>query len=108
MGNQLNDIQLKVSKLLTEKKISIPKLALQLQMTKQNLYQILKSNDIHVSTLEKIAKILNVPMSHFFPEEQPKKVEKSENGKFIIQIEFDENKNLKMNFGNDFGDYIKK
>ncbi len=108
MDNELSIIQLKLKDLLKKKKISVPELAEMLKMTKQNVYQILKSKDIHVLTLEKIAKSLGVSMNYFFDNDSSKQPEKIENGKFIIQIEFDEDRNLKMNLGSDFVEYIKK
>lgn len=47
---------------MTEKGVSIPQLALQLGMTKQNLYAMLNNNDWKVSVLQKISDIINVPV----------------------------------------------
>lgn len=58
----LINISLIVKRKLTEKGISIPQLASELGMTKQNLYAMLNNNDLKISVLEKISQILNIPV----------------------------------------------
>ncbi len=99
-GKELNYSILQVNKILTQKNISIPAMAKNIGMSKQNLYQLLKGNDIHVNTLKKIAAFLDVPIHDFFESEQ-KEHRQSDKTKVVLQIELDENKNLKMSLGKD-------
>jgi len=56
----------KIKNLLKGKKITIDELALQVGYTRSGLNKSLNSGDLKVSTLEKIAKVLDVPVSSFF------------------------------------------
>lgn len=52
------------------KKIKLAEIAAKCDITQQGLNALINSNSTKVETLEKIAKVLNVPISTFFGEEQ--------------------------------------
>ena len=56
----------KIKNLLKEKKITIDELALHVGYTRSGLNKSLNSGDLKASTLEKIAKVLEVPVSFFY------------------------------------------
>lgn len=58
----------KIKILAEEKNISIRKIASEIEMTEQNLHANIRKNSIKAEHIEKIAKILSVPVSLFFEE----------------------------------------
>ena len=56
----------KITEIATDRRISIPQLAEKIGMSKRGLYVALKENSMRIDTLEKIAKVLEIPISVFF------------------------------------------
>ena len=56
----------KINTLLTDKRLSVPMLADKIGMTKRGLYASLENKTLTISTLEKIAEVLEVPVTVFF------------------------------------------
>lgn len=112
----LKNIEIELGKILLERRLTVPKLAEKIGMSKQNLYPMIKNNDMHVSTLEKICDVLDVPITYFFTDSSPILVPEiikstSENLKVVIEFEVDPspgNNSLKMIFGQAFLDQLKK
>lgn len=112
----LKNIEIELGKVLVEKKMTIPKLAEDIGMSKQNLYLTIKKNDMSISTLEKICKVLDVPVSTFFVDNSSVLVpaiikNANDNLKVVIEFEVDTspgNNSLKMIFGQAFLDQLKK
>lgn len=59
----------KINKILTDKRLSIPQLADKIGMTKRGLYSSIENKTLTISTLEKIAEVLDVPVTVFFDEQ---------------------------------------
>ena len=68
MENITFSINNRVKDLIKAKHVTISYVAEQLGMKQQNLSIMLNSDDLKVSTVFKIAKILDVPISTFFEE----------------------------------------
>ena len=65
------DYVLKIRALVSLKKITIEELANKLTISKQALHNILGNRtSLKIEHLEKIAKVLEVPVSYFFEEDQ--------------------------------------
>ncbi len=62
------NLEEKIKKILSDKKLSQEKLANKIGMSKANLYNCFKRNSIETKNLEKIAEVLEVPVSYFFDE----------------------------------------
>lgn len=60
----------KIENLRTIKKISQTDFAKKIGMTQTGYSQMIKNNDLKVSTLQKIAEILEKPVSYFFDEKE--------------------------------------
>lgn len=60
-----------VKNLCEQKQIEIKKLAERIDMSEQNLHRCIRNNKIDAATLEKIALVLDTPISYFF-ETEPK------------------------------------
>jgi len=60
------DLENDIKKLLFDKKMSIELLAAKIEMTRQNLANIFKRNSIETKHLQKIADVLEVPITYFF------------------------------------------
>lgn len=67
---------LKVKELCSEKKIPMIRVAEQLGLTQQSMSKMLRENSTKISTLEKIAEILGVPVGYFFDDYDKKKKDK--------------------------------
>jgi transcriptional regulator with XRE-family HTH domain len=86
-------------------------LALKIGVKKQNMSQILNGDqDLRLSTVQKIADALNVPLVRLFePLGTSKNITSdSKKTKVVIQIELDEENGLKMSLGKDFMNFLKK
>ena len=57
-----------IKKIAAEKGITLVSIAGKLEMSTANLHKCVKANRIEAGDLEKIAQILNVPISYFFDE----------------------------------------
>ncbi len=68
------DIQIrgKIEKMLKQKDISILTLCEKIGITQQGYYSIFKNNSLKISTLEKIAEVLEVDINYFFGNENNK------------------------------------
>lgn len=109
----MKNIELELAKLLAERHLSVPKLAERIGMSKQNLYPMIKNNDMHISTLQKICDVLEVPVSYFFDDKYAIVItEAKRNKKVVVQIELedgiDESKVLKLIMGKEFVELLKK
>ena len=60
----------KINEVLKRKKITQKELAEKIGMNERTVGQFLKSNSIKVHVLEKVSKVLDVPLSHWFSEEE--------------------------------------
>ena len=58
-----------IEKLIEEKNLSQTKVAERIGMSREGFGRMLKGKTMKVSTLDKIAKVLNVPITYFFKEE---------------------------------------
>ena len=63
---QIMNISDKITQIRKEKKISLAEMAEKMGISYQGLQQMIKLNDYRVSQLEKIATILEIPISSFF------------------------------------------
>ncbi|MCX6250741.1 MAG: helix-turn-helix transcriptional regulator [Bacteroidetes bacterium] len=101
-----------IKQIMKDQRIRNVDLAGKMGIAKQNISQILNGDqDLMLSTLQKIADSLNIPVSKLFEGEESLKSSKNMTGKVIFQIEIDENvKNnyLKMILGKSFIDELKK
>lgn len=80
----------KINKILTDKRLSIPQLADKIGMTKRGLYSSIENKTLTISTLEKIAEVLDVPATVFFDEQSANWNNKdliAQNTKFDIEIQ---------------------
>jgi DNA-binding Xre family transcriptional regulator len=59
---------LRIKSLAEKKKVAIRQLAIQIDMSEQNLHKCIKENRIEAGQLEKIAQILGVQIGYFFEE----------------------------------------
>ena len=59
----------RIKKLAEEKKITIKRIADDIGMTAQNLHKCIRGNRIEAGDLEMIAKVLDVPITCFFDED---------------------------------------
>jgi len=103
----LKNIEITLNEILAKKKLTIPKLAEKIGMSKQNLYPMIKNNDMHISTLQKICEVLEVPINYFFDEKYSILIaENTQKKKVFVQIELedgkDEEKILKLIMAKDF------
>jgi len=57
-----------ISSLLDKKNLSIDQLAVEIGLKKGAIYKLMSENSTKIETLEKIAHVLNVPISYFFEE----------------------------------------
>jgi len=62
---------LKIKKRCDEIDISIRALSAKIEMSEQNLHKCIRDGRIEAGVLEKIAKVLCVPVSYFFDEVEP-------------------------------------
>ena len=62
---------LKIKKRCDEIAISIRALSAKIEMSEQNLHKCIRDGRIEAGVLEKIAKVLGVPVSYFFDEVEP-------------------------------------
>jgi len=62
---------LKIKKRCDEIAISIRALSAKIEMSEQNLHKCIRDGRIEAGVLEKIAKVLSVPVSYFFDEVEP-------------------------------------
>lgn len=60
----------KIKKLSEIKKIPLQEVAKRINTSSQALSRMMRENGTRVETLEKIAKVFNVPINYFFDEEQ--------------------------------------
>ena len=60
----------KINEVLKRKKITQKELAEKIGMNERTVGQFLKSNSIKVHVLEKVSKVLDVPLSYWFSEEE--------------------------------------
>lgn len=60
----------KIKKLSEIKKIPLQEVAKRINTSAQALSRMMRENGTRVETLEKIAKVFNVPINYFFDEEQ--------------------------------------
>ena len=60
-----------LKKVINESEVSVKEIADKLDLTPQSLYKMFKKESVESKYLEKIADILNLPMSVFFPGEKP-------------------------------------
>jgi DNA-binding Xre family transcriptional regulator len=60
------ELEIKIKHILEKKGKTIKWLALEIDMSEQNLYKIFKRNSIETSHLEKISEVLEVPIDYFF------------------------------------------
>lgn len=70
-----------INKIAFEKRLSIPKLAIEIGMTKKGLYLAIGKQTLTVATLEKISEVLEVPVTIFFekdPQTPKTKIEQME------------------------------
>lgn len=67
-----------IEKLLLDRKISKMDFYAQIGMSSTGFNQSLENNSMKVSTLQKIAEVLGIPISYFFPEN-----EKQENAEIL-------------------------
>lgn len=56
----------KIKQLSKEKGMSLVELSVQLGMSKQSLFKIIRENTTKISTLEQIANYFGVPLNYFF------------------------------------------
>lgn len=63
-----------IKPLLEEKKISIKKIAKDIGVSEQGFHKFIREQNMKVKVLEKLAKELELPISHFFDED--KEIEK--------------------------------
>jgi transcriptional regulator with XRE-family HTH domain len=61
----------KIKKRCDETDISIRALSAKIEMSEQNLHKCIRDGRIEAGVLEKIAKVLTVPVSYFFDEVEP-------------------------------------
>jgi len=59
---------LKIKKIAEGKNITLTALSSKIEMSYQNLNRCIKNNEIQATALEKVAEVLNVPVSYFFEE----------------------------------------
>jgi transcriptional regulator with XRE-family HTH domain len=73
------NLEKKIKRKLAEQKLTIEKLSLLAGFTKQTMHNIFNKNDIKLSQLYKVAKVLQTNVSYFFEEEMKKyRVEESQ------------------------------
>lgn len=60
---------MRIKKIADEKGITLTSIAERIDMSTANLHKCFKGNRIEAGDLEKIAQVLNVPISHFFDDE---------------------------------------
>lgn len=68
MENIIISINSRVKELMKDKSISHTQLAKDLGIEQSNLRRMLNNDDLKITLIVKIAKVLNVPMSTFFEE----------------------------------------
>ena len=61
----------KIKFIAETKKISIKDLCFEIGISEQGLHQMIRKNSMNVNNLEKLSKVLGVPISIFFDEEIP-------------------------------------
>ena len=61
----------RIKKVAEEKKITLKSIADEIGMTTANLHKCVKANRIEAGDLEMIAKVLSVPITCFFDEDEP-------------------------------------
>lgn len=99
----------KIRQLANDNKISLKDLAKLAEISEQGLQKMLKKDDYQLSTLTRIANILNVSVESFFYSGDVKQILKTQTNqknKVVLQIEMDENKNLRIAPGKDLFDLI--
>jgi DNA-binding Xre family transcriptional regulator len=91
----LDNIDLKIKKILIEKGVSAKELVAKIGMTENGFAYSIKNKTLKLNTLEKIAEVLGVPISSFFVEDNSNKgkdsdsnsvYQKSKNGNNISSI----------------------
>lgn len=73
----------KIDFLLKREKLTIPKLAERIGMSKRGLYASLKNKTLNVEMLEQIAQVLNVPITKFFNSDSDDSVEGNSSEKLL-------------------------
>lgn len=68
-------LEKRIKKALTDRGMSVDELAERSAISRTTIYNIFKSLDFNLSSLEKIREVLDVPMSYFFIEEESIKVD---------------------------------
>lgn len=66
----------KIKQLARKKGISLVELSVQLGMSKQSLFKIIRENTTKISTLEQIANYFGVPINYFFDDYEEKQNQK--------------------------------
>lgn len=69
----------KIKEILTSKGISLPQLADKIGMSKAGIYLAIDKKRLSIDTLEKIAEVLDVPVTIFFDEYRIDRIEKLNN-----------------------------
>jgi len=91
--------------LVNTKNVTLKEMASFCDVTETGLQKMLNNDDFKSSTLIKIAEFLNVPVEQLFREPfrkaEKSKIFKNGRSRVIIQIELDEDDNLKLNMGSD-------
>lgn len=72
----------KIKELAEQKNISVKYILAEIDMTAPGYYSAIKNDTLKIRDLEKIAKILGVPVSYFFEENESKPL--VQNGKNIL------------------------
>ena len=101
----------KINTLIAEKKLTKVWLAKQIGMSEGGLKKLIKTNSTKQKTLEKIAKVLEVPFDYFGESDQREPLVERKKNRIFIQIELEEHQGedvLKMLFGKEFFNLLKK
>lgn len=62
-------LEKKVKFMLKKRKLSIDELSSEIGMSKQNLYNLFKTDDIKVSYIKKMSSFLDIPIAYFISED---------------------------------------
>jgi DNA-binding Xre family transcriptional regulator len=83
-----------LDKALEAKQISIKKLAAEIDMTEQGFYKMLKNDSVKVATLERIAEVLELPITFFFDYETKVTGDTNQSGSGNVQVAHSKNRDI--------------
>lgn len=80
----------KIKFLSDEKNISLKKLCVEIDVTEQGLQKMFANNSMKIETLEKIAKVFDVPVSYFFDDKKTDCIIQTNGHKNTYKVNSDE------------------